>query len=83
MKLLFVVVLVVGVAGCGVNPSIDKGDNSARKVYDAMPRGSVGYVVEIEGCEYILMESPDFGGCQIIHKQNCKFCKGAVERQTQ
>ena len=33
------------------------------------------HTIEYEGCEYIIYKDNSRGSVQMIHKENCKYCK--------
>lgn len=69
MKTLSAIALVLVLVGCAKiedDPKID--EKVMRVVYFDPARGGV-YVIEVDGCEYVLYRNQ---GAGITHKANCK-----------
>lgn len=76
-KLIFIAVIAVIIGGC--NTPKKKAEESQRlfekeNIVTKVPPISYHLItLEHDSCEYILWN--DFRAIQMIHKENCKFCK--------
>lgn len=70
MKKIFFLMIAIMVFSCS-----DKGESKDKKnINDFIAEYGI-QTIDYEYCEYIIYKDKKAGGIQMLHKQNCKYCK--------